>query len=746
MRLLTYVLLFCSLATFSQQDSLGVKKTPKVGLVLSGGGAKGLAHIGALKIIEESGVHIDYIGGTSMGAIIGGLYASGYTATQLDSIFRETPFDELIQDDLPRSAKSFYERDDAEKYAITLPFDKFEVSLPSGLSKGQNVYNYLERLTSHLEDVSDFSKLPIPFFCVGTDVETGETLILEKGSISKSISASGAIPTLFNPVLIDDRLITDGGVTNNYPLDELKAKGMDIIIGVDVQDSLVSRNELKSAFEILNQVNNFESIYKMRDKSKRTDVYINPDIKDFTVLSFGEGETIVKRGEDAAMKKYDKLRLIAIKQGFKQRIPQRIGLKDSIIIKNIIISGNRNYPRGYIKSRLKIPDEEKIAFQDLNYGINNLSATGNFDRIDYVLKPWEDGYNVRINVDESNNSTLLRLSLHYDDLYQTGILVNITQKRLLFGNDIASLDMIVGDNLRYNFEYYIDKGIYWSIGARSRINTFNRDINSGFLLSQSEAEDLPSLLINEFELDVFDFTNQIYAETLFRKDFKIGVGLEQKYITLETQTVADSDESSPEIETDNFTSAFGYVKLDTYDDKYFPNKGFFAEGKYNFYAFNSADEVLEFEDFSIAKGVLGMAINPWDPVAIRLSTEAGFRLGSNENLALNFALGGYGSMMINNYVPFYGYDFLSLQGDSYIKALGEIDVELFPKNHLIASYNIANVANDIFEDGEWLTLPDFTGFALGYGLETFLGPINITYSYSPETSENEWFFSLGYWF
>jgi NTE family protein len=149
------------------QDNLDATKDIKVGLVLSGGGAKGLAHIGALKLIEESGVRIDYIGGTSMGAIIGGLYASGYSANQLDSIFKKTNFNTLIQDNLPRSAKTFYEKEDAEKYALTLPFDGFKISFPSGLSKGQNVYNYMNKLTTHIGDLNDFSKLPIPFFLYG---------------------------------------------------------------------------------------------------------------------------------------------------------------------------------------------------------------------------------------------------------------------------------------------------------------------------------------------------------------------------------------------------------------------------------------------------------------------------------------------------------------------------------------------------------------------------------------------------
>jgi len=146
-KVLILLILFSGLV-FSQETE---KEDIKVGLVLSGGGAKGLAHIGVLKVIEDAGVRIDYIGGTSMGAIIGALYASGYTARQLDSIFNNLDFNSLITDEIPRNAKTFYEKDEAEKYALSLSFDKFKIQFPSGLSKGQNVYNLISKLTSQLK-------------------------------------------------------------------------------------------------------------------------------------------------------------------------------------------------------------------------------------------------------------------------------------------------------------------------------------------------------------------------------------------------------------------------------------------------------------------------------------------------------------------------------------------------------------------------------------------------------------------
>ena len=197
------IILFAFFGILGHAQNIPSDTPPKVGLVLSGGGAKGLAHIGALKVIEEAGIKVDYIGGTSMGAIVGALYASGYSAQELDSIFRNTDFTNLIQDNVPRGAKTFYEKEDSERYALALPFTDFKVSFPQAISGGQNIYNMLVQLLFHVKDIHDFKKLPIPFLCVATNVETGEEVLLDNGYLPEAIVASGTFPSLFEPSEID---------------------------------------------------------------------------------------------------------------------------------------------------------------------------------------------------------------------------------------------------------------------------------------------------------------------------------------------------------------------------------------------------------------------------------------------------------------------------------------------------------------------------------------------------------------
>jgi NTE family protein len=246
------------------------QQEPKVGLVLSGGGAKGFAHIGVLKVLDSLDVKVDYIAGTSMGAIIGSLYASGYSGKQLDSIFTATDFDTLINDEYPRASKSMYERSNDERYIISLPFDNFKINLPSGISRGQNVYNLLYQLMLPVNGINRFEELPIPFFCMATNIETGKAVVLDKGNLAEAVTASGAFPSLFQPVVIGDDIYIDGGVTNNYPIELLKDKGMQLIIGVDVQDELRDREALKSATDILVQINNYRTINDMKKKAGKS--------------------------------------------------------------------------------------------------------------------------------------------------------------------------------------------------------------------------------------------------------------------------------------------------------------------------------------------------------------------------------------------------------------------------------------------------------------------------------------------
>ena len=279
-----------------------------------------------------------------------------------------------------------------------------------------------------------------------------------------------------------------------------------------------------------------------------------------------------------------------------------------------------------------------------------------------------------------------------------------------------------------------------------------------FDLIRSNFEVPNSANINTINMDVADFTNQVYVQTVLREEFAFTLGIEHKFLKYSTRTLGrnmdtneetlltlNSSESRTLFEKSNFYSAYGQLTLDTYDDKYFPSKGLYFHGDYHFYILSS-DFNDNFKAFSIAKARMGTAFPIFNNLSLNIETEGGFKLGISPVTSFDFVLGGYGANLINNFVPFFGYDFLSLPGNSYVKAYGRLDFEIAPKNHLMFSANFANVDDDLFRLGEWFTAPDFSGYGLGYGWESFIGPIEVMYSWSPEVREGNFFVTIGYWF
>jgi NTE family protein len=726
--LLVGVFLFSFQNSFAQEQ-----KRPKIGLVLSGGGAKGFAHIGVLKVIEEAGVKIDYIGGTSMGAVVGGLYASGYNATQIDSIFHKVNFDELLNDYIPRSAKSFYEKRNDETYAITLPFSNFKVGIPQALSKGLYNFNLLSRLTRHVRQVNDFNQLPTPFLCIGTNIETGQQVVLNKGNLAQAMLASAAFPTLFTPIEIDGQLLIDGGVANNFPVDEVKNLGADLIIGVDVQDGLWDKAQLKNATKILVQITNLHSIEQMKNKIKGTDIYITPDINNFGVLSFDRGREIIQRGEEAAFAAYEKIKILTDDNNYFKK-PKLSVLKDSLKLAQINTTKLSKFTTDYVFGKLGFKPNTPITYGHLESGINTLLATENFHSISYSFKNNERGEALELQLAENPIYTYLKLGLHYDELFKSAILVNITHKNTLFKNDLASLDIILGDNFRYNLDYYVDNGFNFSYGFKSQLSQFNRNI------TQEITKSILDTGVNQINVDYLDLSTRAYVQKGIAQRFLFGAGVELKYLHISSKTI-----TNPIIDKSSYWSGFGYVKYDSFDNKYFPKKGWSFTSDFQSYLFAS-DYHNDFKPFSIVKAEFSKAFSLSKAITFKFQGDAGLPIGNDGIPFFNFVLGGYGYNSLNNFKPFFGYDFLSIAANSFIKASGTIDFVFLNKNHLNFSANFANLEQNLFKSKDWISLPNYSGYALGYGLETRIGPIEVKYSWSPELTKGYTWFGVGFWF
>ena len=286
---------------FNAQDTIS---HPKIGLVLSGGGAKGFAHVGALKVIEEAGIPVDFITGTSIGSIVGGLYAMGYDAATLEKIIGNQNWEALLSNESRRAFIPAITKEEQSRYLLSLPIKAKKISIPEGVLNGQKAMDLFTYLSYGYHDVNDFSHLPIPFKCIAADIATGEEVVLDKGFLPRAMRASMSVPAVFAACEIDNRMLVDGGIINNFPVDRCREMGADIIIGIDIGDELMNKEKIQSIPDMISQLTTLLGFERSKKNSEDVDILIKPDISGYSASSFNTeaAKVLMKRGEDAARK------------------------------------------------------------------------------------------------------------------------------------------------------------------------------------------------------------------------------------------------------------------------------------------------------------------------------------------------------------------------------------------------------------------------------------------------------------
>lgn len=706
------------------------KKTPKVGLVLSGGGAKGFAHIGVLKVIEKAGLKLDYVGGTSMGAVVGGLYASGYSANEIDSIIKGIDFPTFLQDKYLRKQFSFFEKNYGEKTLLSFPIYKNKLKLPRAIAVGQNVYNGLSSLFEHVNEIEKFNELPIPFYCVATDIESGKSKVFDEGYLPAAVRASASLPTLLDPMLINNVAYIDGGIADNFPVEEMKKKGMDIVIGVDVQGELDKKEAINSVIDVLNQIVNYQMYGRDDEKLAFVSIHIEPKVKEYSITAFDKVEEIIDSGEQSAELKLKEFSKIAALQSLTVQNNQLKHVKKKVRISSILMNEVENYSRAYVLGKLKLKVEDSISYADLNYKIGGLSSTKDFNLIEYKFhKHSEMNTELELKLKENKISSFVKFGVNYDPLYKSSLLINYTKKHLFQKNDVLATDFVFGDNIRANLNYFVDNGFYTSYGISSRFHKFNTQV------AYNEGD------VTRINKNFLDVTNFGYIQTVFNKNMAIGMGVEHKFLELYTNALG---EETKFFEKSYYLSSVGYIKLDTYDRSYMPKNGFLVDGEFKWYM-SSSNSLVNFSQFSQVKLKLATVQTVFNVITAHLITEGGATIGDNRTGQFRYALGGYGESLINNHIPFYGYDFEGLENESYLKGSLELRYEFVKNNAISFIGNYARTDLDIYNGGQ--VFQDIkSGYAIKYSYNSILGPISLVNSWSPDVNNKMWYFSLGLWF
>lgn len=698
------------------KKDLVIPKNPRIGLSLAGGGAKGFSHVGVLKVLDSLGVKVDYIAGTSMGAIVGGLYASGYSGKEIEKIVMDTDFYSLIMDPKSRQESSFFNKS-VDKYLLSIPLKNGKISLPSSISTGQRNVYLLKELFKNVSNIDDFSKLPIPFMCVATNLESGNMQIFEKGDLVQSIMASSAFPSLMDPVKIGDSIYIDGAMTVNYPSKPLKDKGIDIVIGVDLNQDLSKREDLSNIISILNQVIDFGIKRDTKRQYKYTDINIKPDLKGMSATSYDDKKKILDSGYAEGMK-YTSILDQLPKRQF-DRLRQRINPIYSNVYKidSIALDGGRIYGKNYVLGKMGLRLPSLQTYGSINKKIDRLVATNNYKFINYDIVPENDASYLKLYVTEDEARHFLKVGLHYDEIFKTGLLLNYSAKRLLTKNSNLSLDVVVGDKPRYYLNYFIDNGYIPGFGIYS----------SGMTI---DLKNVDNNVVDKWEW----FRNEAFIQSVWKDKFAIGGGISHDYFGAEINGLNKRYM--------RFLNPYVFLKSDTQNDKDFPSRGIYI---------NTEGKVIDLLKSEVEKRVIQIKadirlnIPLSKQFSYRLNLYGGITLGDDLPEFYQYRLGGIFEQNLVNFKSFGGFYFAQLNANNVILVSNDVQFK-FNKNYFLSgNFSFANLSNDIsFEDAAKV---NFSSLGLTAGYKSPFGQIKINFSHSLKNNQKGIFsVILGHWF
>ncbi|WP_143883029.1 patatin-like phospholipase family protein [Chryseobacterium binzhouense] len=698
------------------KKNLVIPKNPKIGLSLAGGGAKGFSHIGVLKVLDSLGVKVDYISGTSMGAIVGGLYAAGYTGKDIEKIVMDTDFYSLIRDPKSRKESTFFNKS-VDKYLLTIPLQNGKITLPSSISSGQKNVYLLKELFKNVSNIDDFSKLPIPFMCVATNLESGNMEIFEKGDLVQSIMASSAFPSLMDPVKIGDSIYIDGAMTVNYPSKPLKDKGIDIVIGVDLNQDLSKREDLNNIISILNQIIDFGIKKDTRRQYRFTDINIKPNLTGMTATSYDDKKKILDSGFVEGLKYAETLDQLPKRNFDRLRQPVNPIFSNVYKIDSIQIDGGKIYGKNYVLGKMGLRLPSMQTYGSINRGIDKLIATNNYRFINYDIISGNSSNYLKLYVNEDETRHFLKVGLHYDEIFKTGLLMNYSAKRLLFKNSNLSVDVVVGDKPRYYLNYFIDNGYIPGFGIYSSGMSF--DIKD----------------MNNYNIERWEWLrNEAYIQSVWRDKFAIGGGLSYDYFEAESNGINKR--------YNRFLNPYVFLKSDTQNDKDFATQGIYinAEGK-----------VIDLLKSEVEKRIVQVKADIKINIplsrqfAYKLNLYGGITIGENTPQFYKYRLGGIFEQNMINFKSFSGFYFAQLNSNNTVLISNDLQFK-FNKNYfLTGNFSFANLSDDIsFEDAVKL---NYSSAGISAGYKSPFGQIKINFSHSLKTNQKGIFsVILGHWF
>ena len=766
----TFRLLFIFFTFVVSTHLFAQDKKPKVALVLSGGGAKGIAHIPVLQALDSLGIVPDLIIGTSMGSVVGGLYAMGYSGDSIANIANNTNWDNLLTGDIPLNKVSTEEKSEFKKYLIKMDVVNWSPKLNPSLLRDQNLREFLSLLTFPVYNINNFDDLSIPFRAMTTDIVNGKEVILGKGSLSLAMRASMSVPSVFQPVVYKNTLLVDGGILNNFPTDVAKHMGADIIIGSTVGGGMLPKNKLDNMSALLVQSSMLSSNLKVEKNKEICDILIDHvPYLEYSTGDFNKSKEIFKEGEIATNNNLSSLvKLSKTLKKYKQRVHKVPDAKnkillDTIIFKNISIG---NYE--VAKERTNIEPDKEYSAKELVAGVNRAIGTRMFSKITYESFIENNQLGLQLNFFEYSKNQL-KGSLHYDTYRGGGIVVNYTGRNILGKSSrvLITLDIAEQSRARLQYQKIFGKHKNWWFQSEA----------IGELLIQEVFED--GIKIENIKQNYFQFKNQINKNINSLYSY-VGVGIDYELTNLR-----------PKFDPDLVGNFFGLKKYNfntieinanyTYNSLnkvFFSTKGTYFKGSVS----RSIHNTIYIEPIDENSPSIDGFTNSFSKLNLSFEKRVGFTkkiigilkgttnfiyedtLKSNEvsfdeyGYAGKYSLGGYIPNNRSRSYLFAGLHEDELTVNQFMKLTLALQLNPINKIYVVPHFNIASVGftnfdnyieDAFFPKGDWedkmeTSLLMSAGATFSYN--SLLGPVNFDISYINGVDKLRLYFSLGFLF
>jgi NTE family protein len=705
---------------------------PKIGLVLSGGGAKGLAHIGILKAIDSAGLKVDYITGTSMGSILGALYAVGYSADSIETISRRIDWGLLLSNQSSMRSMIMDEKDEYGRYDVELPWVNHAFRLATGVIEGQELWLKFAELFRPVYKIKDFSKFSIPFKCIATDVSTGEAVVLDTGEIVSAIRASMAIPSVFTAVEYGNQKLVDGGVVRNFPVKDVREMGANIVIGSNVAGALRKPEQVTNALQVLLQVAFFREAADTRTQIPLCDIYVHQPLDKFTMGNFGDAAEIIADGIEEGRQLYPRLKALADSlnaiYGPQELVKRRLPAVHPVKISSYEVKGLQRTSQGFFIQSMDLETNHYYTADNLARMVRRAFGTRYYNRINYALEPMPDS-TTRIVFDvEENPLTFAKIGLNYNQFSGISAILNLTTRNFLTPTSRSLVTANIGQNFRIRAEH---------------LQYFSRRANFSFTLSPQ---------LDNFKITTYNDQYKeagLYNQSYFRgdghfgystnRDLTVGLGSRWEYIDYDPSITSSLDFKG----NNSFVTSYFFIRSNSLDRPSYPRRGL----KFDIEADHVFEQTPHVEYFAATQNRsdtsfsshpyqrLLAVYNQYFPFATRytlqLHLQGGLNIHYKNNVMNEFSIGGL-TDQFHNQVTFAGLR----EGTFYSASIAGGGLAL--RYQLYNNVMVTGTANVLFNNflykSNFFTTPDFlSGYALTFTYQFALGPLELSAMYSDQS-------------